>query len=72
MGKIKAFRIPEEISSLLESTAKKTNRTETFYVVEALRNYFTEYYDYQIAKDRFEDPTDKIIPSEDMRAKLGL
>lgn len=72
MGKVKAFRIPEDILSLLEKTAKKTNRTETFYVVEALKNYFSEYYDYQIAKDRFEDPTDKIITSEEFRERLGL
>ncbi len=72
MGKVKAFRLPEEISGLLEKTAKKTNRTETFYVVEALKNYFSEYYDYQVAKDRFEDSTDEIISSKEMRERLGL
>ena len=72
MGKVKAFRIPDDISELLSKTAKKTNRTETFYVVEALKNYFSEYYDYQVAKDRFEDPTDEIITSKEMRERLGL
>lgn len=72
MGKVKAFRIPEDISVILEKTAKRTNRTETFYVVEALKNYFSEYYDYQIAKDRFDDPSDKIITSDEMRERLGL
>ncbi|HPI36801.1 MAG TPA: hypothetical protein PK397_02545 [Ignavibacteriaceae bacterium] len=70
--KVKAFRLPEDLSVLLESTAQKTNRTETFYVIEALKNYFSEYYDYQIAKDRFEDPSDQIITTEEMRQRLGL
>ncbi len=72
MGKVKAFRLPDEISELLEKTAQKTDRTETFYVVEALKNYFSEYYDYQVAKDRFEDPNDEIITSKEMRERLGL
>ncbi|WKZ68845.1 MAG: hypothetical protein QY331_12875 [Melioribacteraceae bacterium] len=72
MGKVKAFRIQDEISLLLEKTAKKTNKTETFYVVEALKNYFSEYYDYQVAKDRFEDASDEIITSQEMRKHLGL
>lgn len=72
MSNVKAFRLPSDIKELLEKTAKKTNRTETFYVTEALRRYFEEYYDYQIAKDRFEDPTDEIITAEEMRKRLEL
>jgi 1,4-dihydroxy-2-naphthoate octaprenyltransferase len=40
--------------------------------VEALKNYFSEYYDYQVAKDRFEDASDEIITSQEMRKHLGL
>ena len=72
MSKVKAFRIPDDLGKLLEKTAKNTNRTETFYVIEALRKYFEEYYDYQVAKDRFEDKDDEIITSKEMRERLGL
>lgn len=72
MATTKAFRLPDDIRKLLEITAKKNNRTETFYVVEALKHYFADYYDYQIAVDRFNDPADKIISSDEMRKRLGL
>ena len=72
MSGVKAFRLPDDIKKLLEKTAKKTNRTETFYVIEALKRYFEEYYDYQMAKDRFEDRDDEIITSAEMRKRLGL
>ncbi len=72
MSTLKAYRLPKDLKELLETTAKKTNRTETFYVIEALKKYFEEYYDYQVAKDRFEDHSDEIITSEEMRKRLGL
>jgi predicted DNA-binding protein len=72
MASTKAFRLPDDIREILESTAKKHKRTETFYVIEALKYYFAEYHDYQIAIDRFNDPSDKIISSEEMRERLGL
>lgn len=58
MASSKAFRLPDDIRKLLETTAKRNNRTETFYVVEALKHYFADYHDYQIAVDRFNDPSD--------------
>ncbi|MDZ7766375.1 MAG: hypothetical protein U5K00_18450 [Melioribacteraceae bacterium] len=72
MNRVKEFIIPEEISELLEKTALKTNRSESFYVVEALKNYFSEKYDYQIAIDRFEELSDEIITSKELRKRLGL
>ena len=72
MASTKAFRLPDDLRKLLEDTARKNNRTETFYVVEALKHYFAEYYDYQIAMDRFNEHSDPIISSEEMRRRLGL
>ncbi len=72
MDRVKEFIIPEEISELLEKTAIKTNRSELFYVVEALKNYFSENYDYQIARDRFEDSAEQIITSKEIRERFNL
>lgn len=71
MSRVKKFNIPEEIATILEEKAIKTNRSESFYVVEALKNYFKEYYDYLIAKERLEDSTEQIISSKEMRERLG-
>jgi len=70
--KTKAFRLPEELAEKLEKTAKKTNRTETFYVIEALNKYFSEQLDYQIAMDRFLDAGDKTVSLTEMKKRLGL
>jgi predicted DNA-binding protein len=72
LATLKAFRLPDDLKEKLEKTAKKTNRTETFYVVQALKHYFEKQFDYQTAKDRFEDNDDEIITSEEMRKRLGL
>ena len=69
---LKAFRLPEALVSRLSRLAKETHRSEKFYVMEALRHYFEDYVDAQIAKDRFNDPHARIIASEEMRGRLGV
>jgi len=69
---LKAFRLEESLVGKLTKLAHRTRRTEKFYVEEALRHYFAEYEDAQIAKDRFEDPQSKVITSQDMRRRLGV
>ena len=72
MTVLKAFRLPEPLVETLSKLAKETHRTEKYYVTEALRHYFEDYADAQIAKDRFEDPKTKIISGKELRAKLGV
>ena len=69
---LKAFRIPSEMAEVLNQLAKKTHRTETYYVNKALENYLEDVVLGQIAKDRFDDPKSKLISAEEMRLKLGL
>ena len=72
MTVLKAFRLEESIVEKLNRLAQKTRRTEKYFVEEALKQYFAEYEDCQIAKDRFEDPKSKIITSQEMRKHLGV
>lgn len=72
MNILKAFRLDESLVSRLAQLAQSTQRTEKFYVEEALRHYFAEYEDSQIAKDRFSDPKSKIISSQELRKRLGV
>ena len=67
---LKAFRLEESLAERLSKMAQKTNRTEKFYVEEALKHYFAEYEDCQIAKDRFNDPKSKVIDSKEMHRRL--
>ena len=69
---LKAFRLPEALVSRLSKLAKETHRSEKFYIVEALRYYFEDYVDAQIAKDRFNDPHSRIISSGDLRKRLSV
>ena len=69
---LKAFRLEESLVEKLSRMAKKTQRTEKFYVEEALKQYFTEYEDCQVAKDRFNDPKSQVITSQEMRRRLGV
>lgn len=71
MKVLKAFRLEESLAEKLAKLAQGTHRTEKFYVEEALRHYFTEYEDAQIAKDRFNDPKSKVLLSQEMRKRLG-
>lgn len=72
MTLLKAFRLPGAIAGRLASLAKATHRSETFYVIDALKHYLEDYADAQIAKDRFNDPGSKIISGAELRKKLGV
>ena len=72
MTVLKAFRLEESIVEKLNRLAQKTRRTEKYFVEEALKQYFAEYEDCQIAKERFENPHSKVISSQELRKKLGV
>ena len=61
-----AVRLPKDIESRLENLAKKTGRTKSFYVREALQEYLDELEDMYIAHSRIKSlkktvPLDKLI-----------
>lgn len=49
-----AVRLPQEIEARLDSLAKKTGRTKTFYVREAVLDHLEELEDYYLAASRSE------------------
>lgn len=71
MTTLKAFRMDSATAKKLKKVAQEIKKPETYVVLQALRCYFEEYMDYQIAKERFEDHTDKIIPAEEMWRRLN-
>ncbi len=51
-----AIRLPEEIETRLAELAKKTGRTKTFYVREAILDHLDEIEDKYLAIHRLENP----------------
>ena len=67
--KVLSTTIDENLAERLEKLARETHRKKSFYVSEALRNYFEEIEDYEIALAR---KGDKSVSLEKARKELGL
>ena len=66
-----AIRLHPDIESRLESLAKKTGRTKTFYAREAILEHLEDLEDTYLASRRRESPT-KIYSAEQVKHELGL
>lgn len=59
-----AVRLPQEIEFRLDELAKKTGRTKTFYVREAILEHLEELEDAYIAVERLSNPGKTITLDE--------
>jgi len=66
-----AIRLPADVESRLDALAKKTGRTKTFYVREALGEYLADLEDYYLAEERLNSKLTS-IPLDEVERKLGL
>ena len=48
MTLLKAFRLPAVLVNRLASLAKATHRSETFYIIDALKHYLEEVLRYRL------------------------
>ncbi len=70
-----AIRLPREIEDRLESLSKKTGRTKTYYVRQAILDKLDELEDIYLAEKRLEDMRSgktKTIPLEEVMKHHGL
>ena len=67
-----SVRLPEVVARELDHIAKETERSRSFHIQRALKNYIQEFADVQIALDRLRDQHDPVISSRDLRKSLGL
>ena len=51
-----AIRLPEELESKLSALAKRTKRSKSFYVREAVENYLEDVEDYYLGMEVLENP----------------
>ena len=70
-----AIRLPDEIEKRLETLAKKTGRTKTFYAREAILNYLEDLEDIYLAEIelvKVRAGKSKIYSAEEVGKELGL
>lgn len=70
-----SLRLPEDISSRLQSLAKKTGRSKTFYMIEAICEHIDDLEDLYLAEQRLVDLRSgktKAVPLEDVMKRYGL
>ncbi len=56
MGRMLALRLPPDIEKRLDELSKKTGRTKTYHVREAINEYINDLEDYYLAIDRLRSP----------------
>jgi RHH-type transcriptional regulator, rel operon repressor / antitoxin RelB len=66
-----AVRVPEEVVKRLDRLARKTKRTRTYYVRQAILEHLQDLEDYYLALSRQED-SQPTIPFDEMERRLGL
>lgn len=66
-----AVRLSPDIEDRLDALAKKTGRTKTFYVREALVEYLADLEDHYLAEERLKENRAS-IPLDDVERTLGL
>jgi RHH-type transcriptional regulator, rel operon repressor / antitoxin RelB len=67
-----SVRLPDPLAAELVEVANASERSKSFVIQKALEAYLADQADFQIALDRLNDPTDKIVSLDDMRSELGL
>ena len=70
-GPMLAIRLPVEIEKRLDALAKKTGRTKTYYVREAVINHLEELEDIYLSLDRLEKPA-KRWSLDDLEKEIDL
>ena len=70
-----AIRLPATIEKRLEKLAKRTGRTKTFYVREAILQHLEDLEDMYLAErvlDRIRKGQERTIPLEDVMKRHGM
>jgi len=66
-----ALRLPKELERRLETLAKRTGRTKSYYAKVAIQEYLDDQEDYLIAMERLEQNLQG-IPLDEVERRLGL
>lgn len=66
-----AIRLDPEIEARLESLAKRTGRTKTYYAREAILEHLEDLEDYYFAVEALQSPG-RVYGPDEVKRELGL
>lgn len=70
-----SLRLPEDISSRLQSLAELTGRSKTYYMIEAIREHIDDLEDLYLAEQRLiahRAGESQAVPLEEVMKRYGL
>jgi len=67
-----SIRLDNDLKEELEKFSKLTNRPKSFFVKEALREYFNDIRDILEAKERISDPNRELISLDELKRELDV
>lgn len=70
MGTVMSMRLPRGLLKSLDTLAAHTERPRSYLVRKALETYLAEHADYDVARDRLNDKTDKAISGAELRRRI--
>ena len=74
-GAMLAIRLPQSIEKRLEKLARRTGRTKTYYVREAILEHLEDLEDLYLAEralERIRNGEERTIPLKDVMKRHGL
>lgn len=74
-GNMLAIRLPQSIEKRLEKLARRTGRTKTYYVREAILEHLEDLEDMYLAEralERIRSGEERTIPLKDAMKRHGL
>lgn len=71
MGTVMSMRLPSGLLKSLNTLAETTERPRSYLVRKALETYLAEHADYEIARDRLADKSDRVISGAELRRRLA-
>lgn len=75
MKPITGIRLPDDIQTRLDALAKRTGRTKSFYVREAIDRYLEDMEDVYMADtvlQRIRNGKEKVYTQDEVGKRLGL
>ena len=70
-----SLRLPDDLSQRLAALAKRTGRSKSFYMIEAIAEHLEDLEDIYIAEQRLQDVDagrSKAWPIDELELELGL
>jgi RHH-type transcriptional regulator, rel operon repressor / antitoxin RelB len=70
-----SLRLPEDLSARLDNLAKRTGRTKTYYMIEAIREQIGDLEDLYLAENELKEikaGRSKLVSLEDVMKSYGL